>query len=178
MTELFKKIPQINLSKKNIILMVLVLCAGFVLLIGEFVNKDKTEQVTVENTPVYAAQYTKETEKKLEDILSRVSGAGSVQVMLTLESCYENVYAKGYNSKSEMDDLKQEKEESEEYIIVKNGSNNEECLVIKVYEPTIKGVAIIAEGADDVNVKRAITETVCALFDISSAKVSVEKMIE
>ena len=48
--------------------------------------------------------------------------------------------------------------------------------MVKVYEPTVKGVAIVAEGADDVNVKTAITETVCALFGISSAKVSVEKM--
>jgi stage III sporulation protein AG len=63
-------------------------------------------------------------------------------------------------------------------VIVKQGSNNEECLVIKVYEPRVKGVAVIAQGADNINVKQAITDTVCALFDISSASVSVEKMIE
>ena len=71
-----------------------------------------------------------------------------------------------------------ENELSEEYIIVKKGSNNEECLVVKVYEPTIKGVAVISEGADSIKVKTAITDTVCALFDISTAQVSVEKMSE
>ena len=60
--------------------------------------------------------------------------------------------------------------------MLKNGSNNEECLVIKVFEPTVKGVAVVAQGADNPTVKNAILQTVCALFDISSAKVSVEKM--
>ena len=118
----------------------------------------------------------KEIEKELETLLSKINGAGDVRAMVTLESCYENVYAKGYTTKSEQDELKDKSEMTEEYIIVKNGSSNEECLVVKVYEPTVKGVAIVAEGADDVNVKTAITETVCALFGISSAKVSVEKM--
>jgi stage III sporulation protein AG len=48
--------------------------------------------------------------------------------------------------------------------------------VVKVYEPTVKGVAVIAEGADSITVKTAITEMVCALFNISTAQVSVEKM--
>ena len=39
-----------------------------------------------------------------------------------------------------------------------------------------KGVAVICQGGDDVAVRKAITEAVCALFDISSASVSVTKM--
>lgn len=94
--------------------------------------------------------------------------------MITLENCYENVYAKGYNEKQDSEENSQKYESEEDYIIVKNGSNNEECLVIKVYEPTVKGVAVIAEGAGNAKVKNAITQTVCALFDIDSTKVSVE----
>ena len=96
--------------------------------------------------------------------------------MLTLENCYENVFAKGYNEKKDNKSDSQKIESEEEYIIVKNGSNNEECLVVKVYEPTVKGVAVIAQGAGNTQVKNAITQTVCALFDISTAKVSVEEM--
>ena len=95
--------------------------------------------------------------------------------MVTLDNCFEIVYATSYDTKTQEDDNKTQSENQEEYVIVKKGSNNEECLVVKVYEPQVKGVAVVAEGADSVYVKRAITETVCALFDISSAKVSVEK---
>lgn len=176
MSEILKHIRKLNFSKKNVIMIFLAVVALIILLFSEFVNTDETGTVDVQNTSVYAAQYTKEIEKELETLLSKINGAGDVRAMVTLESCYENVYAKGYTTKSEQDELKDKSEMTEEYIIVKNGSSNEECLVVKVYEPTVKGVAIVAEGADDVNVKTAITETVCALFGISSAKVSVEKM--
>lgn len=176
MSEILKRIKSLNFSKKNIVLFVSALAALLILLFGEFMNTDTTERAEVKNTSLYAAQYTEETEKELETLLGKISGAGKVKAMVTLESCYENVYAKGYSSKNEQDEQKDKNEMSEEYIIVKNGSNNEECLVVKVYEPTVKGVAIVAEGADNVTVKAAITQTVCSLFDISSAKVSVEKM--
>jgi phenylalanyl-tRNA synthetase beta chain len=58
---------------------------------------------------------------------------------------------------------------------VVKGSDGENGVVIKVYEPVIKGVAVVAQGADNIKVRSAITEAVCALFNISSAKVSVSK---
>lgn len=176
MSEILKNIRKLNLSKKNIILITLAVIALMVLVLSEFMGAEETAEIDVQNTSQYATQYTKDTEKELEILLSKISGAGEVKAMVTLESCYENVYAKGYSTKNEQDEQQVKNEVSEEYIIVKNGSNNEDCLVVKVYEPTVKGVAIVAEGADDINVKTAITETVCALFGISSAKVSVEKM--
>ena len=176
MSEILKNIRNLNLSKKNAILIVLAVIALMILVFSEFTGTEETADIDAQDTSQYAAQYTKQTEKELEILLGKISGAGEVKAMVTLESCYENVYAKGYSTKNEQDELQVKSETSEEYIIVKNGSNNEDCLVVKVYEPTVKGVAIVAEGADDVNVKAAITETVCALFGISSAKVSVEKM--
>lgn len=177
MSEMLKRIRSFNLSKKNIVLLVSGFAVLIVLLLGEYVSADSTEHTDVKNTSVYSERYIEETEKELETLLSKINGAGKVKVMVTLESCYENVYAKGYSTKSEQDEINDKNEMTEEYIIVKNGSNNEECLVVKVYEPTVKGVAIVAEGADNVNVKVAITQTVCSLFGISSAKVSVEKMM-
>ena len=85
---------------------------------------------------------------------------------------------KGYSTKEKAAGESREVETDEEYITVKKGSNNEECLIVKVYEPSIKGVAVVAEGADSPAVKKAITETVSAVLSISSAKISVEKMSE
>ena len=179
MKEIFKNvISDIKISKKNVFLIGAVVVVVILLLLSEFSGGDTNKESTSENTTVYADEYIKETEKKLESVLSDVSGAGKVKVMITLESCYENVYAKGYTSKVQEGESKSDKETAEEYVVVKQGSNNEECLVVKVYEPRVKGVAVIAQGADDIYVKNAITETVCALFDISSASVSVEKMVE
>ena len=178
MNDLLEKLKNLKIGKKNIILISVAFIIILLLLFGELFTSGNTENIPKENTEAYSTQYIEKTEKELEALLEDISGAGEVKVMITLENCYENVYAKGYNEKTENknDSLKSESEE--EYIIVKNGSNTEECLVIKVYEPTVKGVAVIAEGAGNTQVKNAITQTVCALFDISTARVSVEKMTE
>lgn len=179
MKDIYKNILSgLKLSKKNIVMIVLAATVLLLLLFSELSGGETKEATSDVNAVVCAEEYIKETEKRLENVLSDVSGAGKVKVMVTLESCYENVYAKGYSGKSEESENEESEESAEEYVIVKKGSNNEECLVVKVYEPRVKGVAVIAQGADDINVKKAITETVCALFDISSASVSVEKMIE
>ncbi len=175
MNEMFSKIKKIKLSKKNAVLLFIGFLSLLAIVLGEF-SSGNQENISTENTAVYASQYTEKIEKELETILGDIYGAGKVSVMVTLESCYENVYATGGAIKNEQNENTLKTENQEEYIIIKNGSNNEECLIIKVYEPAVKGVAVVAEGADNASVKNAITQTVCALFDISSAKVSVEKM--
>ena len=165
-----KKIP-----KKTLALIVGAVVVLGLLLFGEFLPQ---ESEITEDKAISSEDYIRKTEKNLEKLLGDIDGAGKVKVMLTIDNCYENVYAKKYDTKAQKTEKETENELSEEYIIVKKGSNNEECLVVKVYEPTIKGVAVISEGADSIKVKTAITDTVCALFDISTAQVSVEKMAE
>ncbi len=177
MNDLLNNLKNLKLGKKNIVLIAVAVFIMVLLFFSEFFIQENTETVSKENTEVYSSQYIEKTEKELEALLENISGAGEVKVMITLENCYENVFAKGYVEKNDMKTDSQKSESEEEYIIVKNGSNNEECLVIKVYEPTVKGVAVIAQGAGNTQVKNAITQTVCALFDISTAKVSVEKMV-
>ena len=175
MNELLKRIKSLKLSKKNIYLIVSGVLLFLLLLIGNTSDVDE-EKVSATDSSQYSAQYIKATEKELASIIRRIEGAGEVKVMLTLESCYENVYAKSYETDEQSGKETQEKSFNEEYVIVKNGSGIEECLVIKVFEPKVKGVAVICQGGDNVAVRKAITETVCALFDISSASVSVTKM--
>ncbi len=170
----FKELPE---KKRNIILGIIGAVALLILVVSELTG-DKEVPSPQENTAEYASEYIERTEKQLCSILEEIDGAGKVEVMITLESCYENVYAKGHSSQNDEDDAGAQSQLTEEYVIVKSGSGTEECLVVKVYEPMVKGVAVVAEGADNTQVKKAITETVCALFDISSNKVSVIKKYE
>ena len=176
MNDILENLKNLKIGKKNLILVAIAIFIMVLLLVSEFLTPENTESISKENTEIYSSQYIEKTEKELEALLENISGAGEVKVMITLENCYENVFAKGYSEKNDSKTDSQKSESEEEYIIIKNGSNNEECLVVKVYEPTVKGVAVIAQGAGNTQVKIAITQTVCALFDISTAKVSVEKM--
>lgn len=175
MNDLILKLKKLKLPKKSIALLVLCFVALGALSVGGL-SEEEGEELSSVNTAAFSSDYKKKTEKELESLLGDIQGAGEVSVMITLESCYENVYAVKEAVVNEQDEDSYKSEIQEEYITVKKGSNNEECLVIKVYEPEIKGVAVVAQGADSSAVKTALTQTVCALFDISSAKVSVEKM--
>ena len=176
MNSVLKRIKSLNIGRKNIALIILAVVMLFMLVLSEIVGGFQKTESFNEDGSVNSQKYIQQTEKELEMILEKINGAGKVEVMLTLESSFENVFAKGYSTKEDKGETDEKKEFQEEYIIIKNGSSNEECLVVKVYEPAIKGVAVVAQGADNIKVKNAITQTVCALFNISSARVSVEKM--
>ena len=176
MNNVLKRIKSLNIGKKNLALIILAVVMLFMLVLSEFIGGFQKTDSLNEDGSVNSQKYIQQTEKELELILEKINGAGKVEVMLTLESSYENVFAKGYSTKEDKGETDEKKELQEEYIIIKNGSSNEECLVVKVYEPAIKGVAVVAQGADNIKVKNAIIQTVCAVFNISSARVSVEKM--
>ncbi len=176
MNELKDKLKDLIKDKRKLTIVAIGVILSGILLISEMLPEESAPTQREENTSQYALEYTAKAEKELKSLLEKVSGAGKVEVMITLDSTYENVFAKGYNTKTQEQEGKTQNETDEEYIIIKEGSSNEKSLIVKVYEPQIKGVAVVCEGADNVYVKKAITETVCALYDISSAKVSVSKM--
>lgn len=162
-----------NASKYK--LQLAAVAAAPVLLIAScFFDADKVEK-SDSGTVFSTREYTRSLEKELENLLSSLDGAGRVKVMITLENGTESKYATQSKQKNESGNSLRD-ESSEEYVVVKKGASNEECVVISVSEPRVRGVAVAAEGAGNVSVKKAITEAVCAVLDISSADVSVEKM--
>ncbi len=176
MNNVIKLLKGIKLDKKTVFLIIGGITAAILLLLGELTASKEETSVSADNTAAYSHQYIKNAQNNLEKTLSEINGAGKVTVLITLESCYENVYAKSYEQEKDVKENGEQGSYKEEYAIVKKGSQNEECLIIKVYEPQIKGVAVVCEGGDKTAVQKAITETVCALYDISTNKVSVTKM--
>lgn len=176
MIKLKEIFESLNKSKKNLVLIICAFLAVVLLIASEFATNDENEKMVDVKTGVSSNDYIKNQEKKLKELLEKIDGAGEVEVMITLESCYENVYLKDSSLKTESteDDFKEEQDET--YIMVKTGSNTQEGVIIKVYEPVIKGVAIVAEGGGSENIKMAIIETVSAVFNINSTNISVEKM--
>jgi stage III sporulation protein AG len=60
-------------------------------------------------------------------------------------------------------------------VLTSNGDNTEPLIVDK-YKPQVTGVYIIAEGADNSDIKLNITNSVSALFNVPVYKVSVNPM--
>lgn len=171
--DVFNKLSK---NKKNLVLALCSVLALVLLLVSEFTSTNSSDSSDKVNNYVSSENYIKEQEEKLKELLEAIDGAGEVEVMITLESCYENVYLKDKNLKTESGNGDFKEESDETYIMAKTSSNTQEGVIIKVYEPVVKGVAVVASGGESEKVKMAIIETVSAVFNIDSTNISVEKM--
>ena len=171
--DVFNKLSK---NKKNLVLALCSVLALVLLLVSEFTSTNSSDSSEKANGYVSSENYIKEQEEKLKELLEAIDGAGEVEVMITLESCYENVYLKDKNLKTESGNGDFKEESDETYIMAKTSSNTQEGVITKVYEPVVKGVAVVATGGESEKVKMAIIETVSAVFNIDSTNISVEKM--
>lgn len=123
-----------------------------------------------EELPVSADAYVQTLESRLEDLLSSIEGAGKTQVLITLRSGAETVYAR--DDRLDSEEGRTQSEQS--YVTLRDGSQ-ESGLPLKTVSPQIRGVAIVCEGADDPAVRQAITQTVTAALGVGASHVSVVK---
>ena len=147
-------------------------CAGIMLIVlSEVVPQNKPELKDTKESFLSTSEKESELEKRIEDAISKIKGVGQTDVTITLDSSDEFYYAK--NSYENID----EAEVAKEYeLVLIEGENGEEPLLIKTSEAKIRGVLIICEGGNNSLVCEKIIEAVCALLNIPSNKVSVAEM--
>ena len=129
--------------------------------------------------------YITEMEKKLEDILGKVSGIGEVKVMITLKATAEQVPLKDnpstQESVNEVDGeggsrTNNSVTREENTILVTGENGNSVPYIIQELGPEVEGIVVIAEGGDDVNIIMDIMEAAEVLFGVPAHKVKVMKM--
>ena len=117
--------------------------------------------------PVQAAPAVR-LEQRLEELLSRIEGAGQVRVLLTEEVGPETVYQTDIQS----DDASR----SEDTVLVEDSERNETGLVRRTLEPRYRGAVILCQGADAAQVKLAIVEAVRCVTGLGADQISVQKL--
>lgn len=174
MDKKIEKIKDLIKKDKKLAFMLLLAIIGVVLLIGsEFFNKEKSDQNL--KTSIDTSEYAENIEKKLVEIISAIDGAGNVSVMVTVETSEENVYARQVKGDEQTDSEKSALQYEYEYIVVKSGTSAENGMLLKVIEPNIRGVAIVCDGGDNASVRENIINTVSAVLNIKTNKISVCK---
>ncbi len=141
-------------KKKGILLLIFGIVLGLILVIGG--GDEKTKSTLSNDYTAHINEYTEKTEIKLENLIDNIEGASDVNVMITLESGSEFVYASD-DSEKEM-----------KHVIV-----NGELVYTKEYLPKIKGVAVVCKGGDRIEVKSKVTELVCSVLGMYSTRVYV-----
>ena len=110
-----------------------------------------------------AAAYQTQLENRLETLIAQMDGAGKTTVMLTLETGEETIYA--------LDTQSGQMQEQQTHVLLEDGS----ALAETIYQPQIRGVAVLCDGGGDVRVAARITEMVGALLDLPSNRICVEQ---
>lgn len=177
-----------KLKKDQLLLALLV---GILLLVIAIPGGEKKEQDSGiplsengEETVQSEEAYTRQLERRLEDILSEMDGAGEVSVMITLAASREKVVEK---DKQESQEQMTENDSRGGSRTTKNTSRGETTVndekdgstvspyVSKELSPEVEGVVVIASGGDDAVVVKNITEAVQALFGIDTHKIRIVK---
>lgn len=177
--ETTEKILRKFAADKKLSAVVVLLVSGIALLCAsELGTENKTTLAQSEETTEYTdiSDYSEQLETRLVSIISSIDGAGTTRVMVTLENSGEDVYLHDSDYGENIEPSgKNSVERKDEYVII-DGSSGEHGIIVRRAEPRIRGVAVVCEGGGSEYVRAQVIQTVTALLDISSARVSVAKM--
>lgn len=135
-------------------------------------------QPPVENTAESGQESdpTAALEKRLEETLSLIDGAGRVRVMITLKDTGEKVVEKDVARCSDTDSGgSQNTDQSQSSVYVRDGSV-ETPYISNELTPQVEGVLVVAQGGGNSMVKQNILQSVMALFPLEAHKITIVKM--
>lgn len=148
---------------------VIILLIGIVLMMLPAEEKDRL-QPTIESLPTESQESS--VNQQLAEILSQVSGAGNVHVMLTvgvgeeiIYQCDDNVSVTGDSSTTQI-----------ETVIVASSNKDQNGLIRQVNPPKYLGAIVVCQGADKPSVQLAIVDAVAKVTGLGADRIAVLKM--
>lgn len=172
----------------------IVVLAGILLLIIALPTGSSKKEESVKEPAKTAVQTAKQenvtedyaslVEQKLSQTLSKIEGAGKVEVMVTLKDNGESVVEKdvtqdttGTSEKDSAGGTREENQRSSSQSTVYAEKENEKNpFVEKEVTPRIEGVLVVAAGGNNTAVKQNISDAVMALFPVEAHRIKIVKM--
>ena len=182
-----KKVKELLLKDKSRYFIIFLGVIGITLIFASNFSKGKLKEnkkTDKDLSIVDTYEYKKQLEENLKNIISEISGVGKTQVLVTLESSMQNVYATEQKKNKEALEDKNENERSKKqesneietkYITIRDSDGTEKALSVMQIQPTIKGVVVVCTGGDNIDVKNKVIEAVKTALNITSKRVFVTK---
>ncbi|KAF0197414.1 MAG: stage III sporulation protein AG [Bacillota bacterium] len=126
-------------------------------------------------------QYQESLEGQLESVLGQIKGAGQVTVMLTLASSNDVEIASSTQQTSRTTEDKdpsgaskvsQEETLSSQPVMARNTSGDS-VVKLKELTPEIRGVVVVASGANDPKMQASLTQAVQTILSLPAHRVRV-----
>lgn len=146
------------LKKYKYVLIVLLVGIGLMLI--------PQREDTPEETLIAADDTFPDPTDALTKILSRIEGAGEVQVLLTVASGEQTVYQCDQTSDSSG-------RINTDTLIITDGDRNQQGMVQKILAPEYRGAIVLCRGAGDPRVRLAIVEAVSDATGLTTDRISV-----
>lgn len=120
-------------------------------------------------------------ESRLKDVLEKIVGVGSVDVLVTVESTEEVVVER---NKQETQSITDEKDKNggnrhissvskDGQVVLYEVSGEKKPIIVKTISPRIRGILIVAKGAENVTVRRLIINAVEKGLSVPINRISV-----
>ena len=173
----WERIPFLQKLKNIKHIEIYLLCIFAIVLVIIYSTSIKSKNVNKETQDSFTAQeYSEYLERKLSNILSNISGAGAVKVMITLDGGMKYEYEKQSEEITTSNEIggntnKKTTKNEEDVIVTINGKSTP--LIIKESYPDVCGVVVVASGATNVQVKLNIMKAIKTLLGIEEDNVQI-----
>lgn len=148
---------------------VLVVSIGIILLLLPIEKKEAVRTATTITTKI---DESGSISKDLTKLLSKVKGAGKVEVYFMTAEGEETIYQ---TDEDQSEDTSGSSNRSQT-VIVADSDRNEYGLVKKINPPKYSGAIILCEGADNAEVQLQLIQAVANLTGLGTNRISVLKM--
>ena len=148
----------------------LVILAGAALLLLPSPKEEEGQPPPAEPEQTGGFQ-VEDLERRLEEALSQVDGAGEVRVVLTVKSTARQVLAQDGRSTQRGSEL----DSTLTTVVVSQGSGTQEPVTIQQLSPQYQGALVVCSGGDDPSGRLRSVEAVSALTGLGADKISVCK---
>lgn len=146
---------------------VVILVVGLLLMV--FPSGKSSQQPQAQKIP---EESVTSFDENLSSLLSHVSGAGEVKVLLTTEAGAETVYQTNVDESTGGDS----NNSRTDTVTITDSERNQKGLIRRVSAPIYRGAVVVCQGADSADVRLSIIDAVSKATGLRTDQISVLKM--
>ena len=117
-------------------------------------------------------QYVKTIEDKLKGLISKIQGAGQVEVMVSLDSGSSVILASNDETVTTTNGSSSTTTVSVSPVVIEQNGTKMPVIIEEIL-PKIKGVVVVSSGARDISVKLNILNAVQTLTGLNNSQIQI-----
>ncbi len=164
-------------DKRITVLFVIGIVGMLLILLSDFLPENKADSDTADAVADVdldeTEEYRRSIENELSEIISSIQGVTDVEVMITISSTKEYVYAEQTNVNQQTQSGSETLAQSGE-IVLEDVDGDKQPVIKKIITPQISGAVVVCAGVENVQTKERVLNAVSAALGIPSNRISVE----